>query len=88
MLDKEGKTNIITQFGLKEGDTGSSGVQVALLTERIKQLTEHLKLHHHDYHSRRALLKVIGRRRRLLAYLNKSNLKRYYSLTSKLGLRK
>ena len=88
MLQKEGQSNIITQFRLKEGDTGSTEVQVALLTERISQVTEHLKTHPHDYHSRRALLKMIGQRRRLLAYLNKKDFNRYYSLIARLGLRK
>jgi len=88
MLEGERKNNIITQFRLKEGDTGSAEVQVALLTERISLLTEHLKVHSHDYHSRRALLKLIGRRRRFLAYLNRANLGRYGSLTSRLGLKK
>ncbi len=88
MLQKERRNNIITQFGRKEGDTGSTEVQVALLTEKISQLTEHLKIHPHDYHSRRALLKMIGQRRRLLSYLNKKDSDLYYSLTTKLGLRK
>ena len=88
MLQKERKNNIITQFRLKEGDTGSTEVQVALLTEKISQLTEHLKMHSHDYHSRRALLKMIGQRRRLLAYFNKKDSTQYYSLIARLGLRK
>ena len=88
MLQKEEKNNIIAQFRLKEGDTGSTGIQVASLTESISQLTEHLKTHPHDYHSRRALLKMIGHRRRLLTYLNKKDPSRYYSLTAKLDLRK
>jgi len=88
MLEGERKNNIITQFRLKEGDTGSAEVQVALLTERISLLTEHLKVHSHDYHSRRALITVLGRRRRFLAYLNRANLERYDSLTSRLGLKK
>jgi small subunit ribosomal protein S15 len=88
MLQKERKSNIITQFRLNEDDTGSVEVQVALLTERIEQLMEHLKAHSHDHHSRRALLKLIGHRRRLLIYLNKTAPERYYSLTARLGLRK
>jgi len=88
MLEKERKGDIITKFGLREDDTGSADVQVALLTERITQLTEHLKVHPHDHHSRRALLKVIGRRRRLSAYLSKTDSARYYSLIARLGLRK
>jgi len=88
MLGKERKEDIVSQFRFKEGDTGSSEVQVALLTERISQLTGHLKLHSHDYHSQRALLKLIGKRRRLLTYLDKTAPKRYYSLIARLGLRK
>jgi small subunit ribosomal protein S15 len=88
MLVKERKREIIAQFRLKENDTGSVEVQVALLTERINQLTEHLRLHPHDYHSRRDLLKLIGQRKRLLAYLSKTDSERYYSLIDKLGLRK
>jgi small subunit ribosomal protein S15 len=88
MLGKERKEDIVSQFRLKEGDTGSPDVQVAMLTERISQLTGHLKLHSHDYHSQRALLKLIGKRRRLLTYLGKTAPKRYYSLIARLGLRK
>jgi small subunit ribosomal protein S15 len=88
MLEKGMKGDIITQFKLKENDTGSTDVQVALLTERINQLTEHLKAHPHDYHSRCGLLKLIGRRRRFLAYLSKTDSERYYSLIARLGLRK
>ena len=87
MLAKERKSNTITQFRLKEGDTGSTGVQVALLTEKIKQLTEHLKVHSHDHHSRRALFTMIGQRRRLLTDLKKDP-GRYYSLIAQLGLKK
>jgi len=88
MLAKEKKRDIITQFRLKEVDTGSAGVQVALLTERINQLTEHLKVHSHDCHSRRALFKVIGRHKRFLAYLSKTDSEQYRSLIDRLGLRK
>jgi small subunit ribosomal protein S15 len=88
MLEKEKKGDTITQFRLSEDDTGSVEVQVALLTERVSQLMEHLKVHSHDHHSRRALLKLIGQRRRLLNYLNKTDLERYDSLTARLGLRK
>jgi len=88
MLEGERKNDIITQFRIKEGDTGSAEVQVALLTERVVMLTEHLKVHRHDYHSRRTLMKVLGRRKRLLSYLNKVNPERSHSLTSRLGLRK
>jgi len=87
-LDKEKKGAIISDFRIHEGDTGSSDVQIALLTERISQLAEHLKMHPHDQHSRRGLLKLIGQRRRLLAYVNKGDVERYRSLISKLGLRK
>lgn len=88
MLEKEKKNDIITQFRLSEDDSGSAEVQVALLSERIKQLMEHLKVHSHDQHSRRALLKLIGHRRRLLGYLNKTDPEQYHSLTARLGLRK
>ncbi len=88
MLKKEKKEDIITQFRLKEGDTGSVDVQVALLSERVNQLTEHLKVHPHDHHSRRALFKLIGQRRRLSAYLSRTDSQRYRSLIAKLGLRK
>ena len=87
MLQKEIKNDISTQFRLKEGDTGSTEVQVALLTEKIKQLTEHLKIHYHDQQSRRALFKMIGQRRRLLAYLKRDS-ERYRSLIDRLGLKK
>ncbi|MBN2187235.1 MAG: 30S ribosomal protein S15 [Dehalococcoidia bacterium] len=88
MLEMERKTDIITKFKVKEGDTGSAEVQVALLTERINQLTEHLKLHIHDSHSRCALLKLLGKQRRLLAYLHRTAPERYHSLVARLGLRK
>jgi len=88
MLEGDRKKDIITQFKLKENDTGSVDVQVALITERISQLTEHLKVHPHDHHSRRGLLKLIGQRRRLLLYLRKAERERYYSLIGRLGLRK
>jgi small subunit ribosomal protein S15 len=87
-LDKEKKGAIISDYKLHEGDTGSSEVQVALLTERINQLAEHLKAHPHDQHTRRGLLKLIGQRRRLLAYISKTDVKSYRSLIAKLGLRK
>ena len=88
MIEKERKNELITQFRLSENDTGSVEVQMALLTERINQLTEHLKLHPHDHHTRRALLKLIGRRGRLSAYLSMTDSGRYLSLIGKLGLRK
>ena len=87
-LDAAVKTQIIADFGLKEGDTGSPEVQVAMLTQRIKDLTEHLKEHQHDHHSRRGLLLLVGRRRRLLNYLQKSDITRYRSLIERLGLRR
>lgn len=88
MLEKGIRQGIITEFRLKENDTGSTDVQIALLTERINQLTEHLKAHPHDYHSRRGLLKLIGRRRRLMSYLRRTDTERYSSLIGRLGLRK
>jgi small subunit ribosomal protein S15 len=87
-LDKEKKGAVIADFKVHEGDTGSTEVQVALLTERINQLSEHLKAHPHDHHTRRGLLKLIGQRRRLLAYASKKDIKNYRSLISRLGLRK
>lgn len=87
-MDKEKKETLISAHRLHEADTGSPEVQVALLTERINQLTEHLKVHKHDYHSRRGLLMMVGQRRRQLTYLNKQDLQRYRSIISKLGLRK
>jgi len=87
-LEKEKKGAIIADFKVHEGDTGSAEVQVALLTERVKQLSEHLKAHPHDHHTRRGLLKLIGQRRRLLAYIAKGDVKRYRSLITRLGLRK
>ena len=87
-MDKEKKTEIINQFRLNEGDTGSTEVQVALLTQRINQLTGHMAANRHDYHSQRGLLKLVGQRRRLLAYLSKQDVDRYRNLISRLGLRK
>ena len=88
MLTKEQKTPIITAYAVHEGDTGSPEVQVAVLTERINTLTAHLREHAHDHHSRRCLLKLVGQRRRMLAYLNKSDVERYRTLIARLGLRK
>jgi len=82
------KGTIINEFGLHESDTGSAQVQVALLTDRITHLTEHLKVHKHDEHSRRGLLKMVGRRRRLLKYLNNKDPQLYRDLIAKLGLRR
>ncbi len=87
-MDKEKKGAIISDFRIHEGDTGSSDVQIALLTERISELAEHLKIHPHDQHTRRGLLKLIGHRRRLLAYVNDGDVERYRSLIARLGLRK
>lgn len=87
-LQKPKKTEIIVDYATKEGDTGSPEVQIALLTERITGLIEHLKLHDHDHHSRRGLLKLVGRRRRLLAYLNSKDNERYRAVIARLGLRR
>ncbi len=87
-MDKEEKTDIITKFAQKEGDTGSTEVQVALLTERINQLTGHMTANRHDYSSQRGLLKLVGQRRRLLTYLSKQDAGRYNKLIAELGLRK
>ncbi|MGN0795584.1 MAG: 30S ribosomal protein S15 [Christensenellales bacterium] len=87
-MDKARKQEIITKFGRKEGDTGSPEVQVALLTERIAELTEHLKVHKKDHHSRRGLLMMVGQRRNLLEYLKKTDIERYRALINELGLRK
>jgi small subunit ribosomal protein S15 len=86
-LEKEEKTGIITDYQVHGADTGSPEVQVALLTERINQLIEHLKTHQHDHHSRRGLLKLVGRRRRLLAYVSGKDRDRYRALIERLGLR-
>ena len=83
-MDKARKQEIITKFGRKEGDTGSPEVQVALLTESITELTEHLKVHKKDHHSRRGLLMMVGQRRNLLVYLKKTDIERYRSLISEL----
>ena len=88
MITKELKQQIIKEYARTEGDTGSPEVQVAILTERIKELTEHLKTNHKDHHSRRALLKMVGKRRGLLDYLKKTDIERYRALIEKLGLRK
>ncbi len=82
------KREIIEKFARYEGDTGSPEVQIALLTRRIRDLTEHFKTHHKDHHSRRGLLKLVGRRRRLLAYLESKDRERYRRLIGELGLRK
>jgi len=87
-LDREKKEDIIKNFELHQGDTGSTEVQVALLTERINRLTGHMAANRHDYHSQRGLLKLVGRRKRLLAYLSRQKAARYRNLITRLGLRK
>jgi small subunit ribosomal protein S15 len=87
-LDSHIKANVINEFKLHEGDTGSAEVQIAVLTARIKQLTQHMAVHSHDNHTKRAMLTLIGHRRRLLAYLNNEDVTRYKSLIERLGLRK
>ena len=88
MITKEIKQQIIKEYALKEGDTGSPEVQIAILTYRINDLNEHLKMHKKDHHSRRGLLKMVGQRRTLLAYLKDNDLDRYRNLIARLGLRK
>jgi small subunit ribosomal protein S15 len=87
-LTKDKKAELIGKYGREANDTGSAEVQVALLTARINELTEHLRTHVTDHHSRRGLLKMVGQRRRLLRYLESSDLERYRSLVSELGLRR
>ena len=87
-MTKERKQEIISTYRRDEKDTGSSEVQIALLTERINELTEHLKIHTHDNHSRRGLLKMVGKRRNLLNYLSKTEIQRYRDIVEKLQLRK
>lgn len=87
-IDTATKQKIIGEYGTSEGDTGSPDVQVALLTHRITELTEHLKTHKHDHHSRRGLLLMVGRRRRLLQYIAKKDINRYRRLIERLGLRR
>ena len=88
MILKDKKTEIITTYATHEGDTGSPEVQIAVLTARINELTEHLKVHHKDNHSRRGLLMMVGKRRKLLAYLQNKDIERYRAIIEKLGLRK
>ena len=88
MLAKDQKSAIIAEYGKTPADTGSPEVQIALLTTRINELNEHLKAHANDHHSRRGLLKMVGQRRRLLAYLKEKDIERYRSLIERLGLRK
>ena len=87
-LTKEEKNELIGEFHRHDGDTGSPEVQVAILTRRINQLTDHLRTHSHDESSRRGLLKLVGQRRRLLDYLKRSNLERYRTTIERLGIRK
>lgn len=87
-MDKARKLEIIKEFGRSEGDTGSAEVQVALLTERIRELTEHLKVHKKDHHSRRGLFMMVGQRKGLLDYLQKQDIERYRAIVKKLGLRR
>ncbi len=88
MIDQAKKAEIINEYKTKEGDTGSPEVQVAILTFRINDLNEHLKIHKKDHHSRRGLLKMVGQRRNLLNYLRNKDLERYRNLIARLGLRK
>ena len=88
MISKEKKAELVKEYGRKEGDTGSPEVQIAILTERIRELTEHLKANPKDHHSRRGLLMMVGQRRGLLGYLKKNDLEGYRALIEKLGLRK
>ena len=88
MITHKMKSQIIADYQLKPGDTGSPEVQVAILTFRINDLNEHLKIHTHDHHSRRGLLKMVGQRRNLLNYLKEKDIERYRSLIGRLGLRK
>ena len=88
MISKEKKAEIIAAYGRKEGDTGSPEVQIAILSERIRELTEHLKANPKDHHSRRGLLMMVGQRRGLLTYLKRTDLEGYRALIEKLGLRK
>lgn len=87
-LDAETKKKIMAEFGTSENDTGSPEVQIAMLTQRIKDLTEHSRTHKHDHHSRRGLLLLVGRRKRMLRYLESVDIERYRSLIKRLGLRR
>ena len=88
MLLKEEKSKVIAEYATHEGDTGSPEVQIAILTKRINDLTEHLKSHKKDHHSRRGLLKMVGQRRNLLNYVMKKDIERYRSIIARLGIRK
>lgn len=87
-IDRDRKSQLIDEYRIHENDTGSPEVQIALLTERIRGLTEHLRIHRHDHHSRRGLLKMVGKRRRLLNYLRQKYPSRYQTLIERLGLRR
>jgi small subunit ribosomal protein S15 len=87
-LTKDQKTEIVQEHARSTGDTGSAEVQIAILTKRISDLTDHLKTHKHDHHSRRGLLMLVGRRRRLLEYLKREDIQRYRDIVAKLGLRR
>ncbi|PIE53990.1 MAG: 30S ribosomal protein S15 [Dethiosulfovibrio peptidovorans] len=87
MLSREQKSDIINDFHFHSTDTGSPEVQIAILTKRIRDLTEHLKIHKHDHHSKKGLLTMVGRRRKLLRYLKNKNFNRYKTLIERLGLR-
>lgn len=86
-ISKEAKAQLIAEYGKNEHDSGSAAVQVAILTYRIKELTEHVKVHKKDHHTRRGLLKLVGKRRRLLAYIKKGDINEYRALIAKLGIR-
>ncbi len=86
-ISKEAKAQLIAEYGKNEKDSGSAAVQVAILTYRIKELTEHVKVHKKDHHTRRGLLKLVGKRRRLLAYIKKGDINEYRALIAKLGIR-
>ncbi len=88
MQTKERKQEVVTEFARHGSDTGSSEVQIALLSDRIQRLTEHLREHRHDYHTRRGLLKLVGRRRRQLRYLSNTDVDRYHAVLERLGLRR
>ena len=87
MITKEQKADLVKQYGKSETDTGSAEVQVAILTERIKELTEHMKSHQKDFHTRRGLLMLVGKRRRLLSYIKKNDIENYRNLIKSLGIR-
>ena len=87
MISKERKAELVKQYGKDENDTGSAAVQVAILTDRIRELTEHMKVHTHDYHTRRGLLMLVGKRRRLLSYIKNGDINAYRELIGRLGIR-